>query len=131
ALTRAGWWTDNLGFKIRTDADYGQDEYVELSLDGARKIDKNPTDHIENENPHDWAAGQRPPGRRTRCPSHCGLDPHASNATPSREPSTTLASPTRSGTSPIQPTPASSRASTRRDTGRHLSPSRQPARSPA
>lgn len=58
ALTRAGWWTNNLGFKIRTDADYGQDEYVELIFDGAREIDENPTEHIENENPHDWTDGQ-------------------------------------------------------------------------
>jgi len=58
SLTRAGWWTNNLGFKVRTDSEYGHDEYVELIFDGAREIDESPAEHIEYENPLDWTDGQ-------------------------------------------------------------------------
>lgn len=57
-LTRVNFWTDNLGFKIRKDNDYGQDEYITLILDGLREKQEREAagddDRIETENPHDW-----------------------------------------------------------------------------
>lgn len=57
-LTRVNFWTDNLGFKIRKDNDYGQAEYITLILDGLREKQEREAagvdDRIETENPHDW-----------------------------------------------------------------------------
>lgn len=57
-LNRAGWWTGNLGFNTRRDFDYGQEEYVELVLDGAQQEAKREDARIENENPHAWAGDE-------------------------------------------------------------------------
>jgi hypothetical protein len=55
SLTWAGWWTTNLGYKTRTQLEYGPEEYVELITDGAAEEAKRyTTDRITNENPHDW-----------------------------------------------------------------------------
>lgn len=54
-LTWAGWWTNNLGYRLRKEHDYGQDEYIELILDGAeQEANREPAERIINENPHDW-----------------------------------------------------------------------------
>lgn len=55
SLDWAGFWTNHLGFKIRKDREYGQDEFVALVLDGAEEESKrqaNKSDKfIETENP--------------------------------------------------------------------------------
>ena len=58
ALTRAGWWTNNLGFKTRTTSEYGPEEYLELLFDGARDAAERAEEYIETENPHDWTDDQ-------------------------------------------------------------------------
>lgn len=57
ALTRAGWWTNNVGFKTRKDLDYGPEEYAELILDGAQQAVTDADSDRETvtaENPFDW-----------------------------------------------------------------------------
>lgn len=56
-LDWAGFWTNHLGFKVRKDRDYGQDEFVEILIDGAaeeakRKESATDGEHIETENPY-------------------------------------------------------------------------------
>lgn len=54
-LTWGGWWTNELGYKIRKAAEYGPEEYIELIIDGAeQEAKKDRSERIEPENPHDW-----------------------------------------------------------------------------
>lgn len=58
SLTWAGWWATNLGYKTRTQLEYGPEEYVELITDGAaeeaKRDARDTTARITSENPHDW-----------------------------------------------------------------------------
>lgn len=55
SLTWGGWWTNNLGYKIRKDNEYGPEEYIELIIDGAaEEAKREPREQISPENPHDW-----------------------------------------------------------------------------
>lgn len=59
-ITRAGWWTNNLGYKARKEEEYGQEEFKELIIDGAQEQIKYEQalaerEHIEPENPFEWA----------------------------------------------------------------------------
>ena len=64
-LDHVNWWTNNLGFKVRKERNYGQDEAVELILDGAeveaqrQAAQQQPgSEYIESENPHHWDGHQ-------------------------------------------------------------------------
>lgn len=61
-LAHVNFWTDNLGFKLRKDNNYGQDEYITLILDGLREKQEREAsgedERIETENPHDWDGSQ-------------------------------------------------------------------------
>lgn len=56
SLTWGGWWTNNLGFKVRKTNEYGAEEFAELIYDGAEEEAKrDPSERVEAENPHDWS----------------------------------------------------------------------------
>lgn len=54
-----GFWRNTLGYKERTEAGYGQSEYIALLLSAAeeehdRQQNTENSDYIDTENPHDW-----------------------------------------------------------------------------
>ncbi|GFZ82330.1 hypothetical protein [Nesterenkonia alkaliphila] len=64
-VTHMNFWTDDdgrhggLGYGVRKDNDYGQEEYIELLLakyqeELDRAANQEGTERIETENPHDW-----------------------------------------------------------------------------
>lgn len=52
AITRAGWWTNNVGYTARKELELDATDLSELIVEEAENTDT--AEYIDTENPHDW-----------------------------------------------------------------------------